>query len=112
MRARQARGRRHVTGRMNGLEADYEKLFLGQKPHGYEQIKLRLADGCFFTPDFWVLADDDVLELHECKGHWEEDARVKIKCAAEQYPHFRFKAFRRVKGQWVRESFGPEDAAA
>ena len=31
------------------------------------------------------------MELHEVKGHWQDDARVKIKVAAEQYP-FRFVA--------------------
>lgn len=116
MRRRLARGRRHVTGRMNALEADYERTFLMGKPHGFEQLKFRLADGTYLTPDFWVLGDDDVLEIHEVKGHWEEDARVKIKVAAEQFPWCRWMAFRRLAkkdgGSWVRERFGPEDVAA
>jgi hypothetical protein len=110
-----AKGRRHVTGRMNGLEADFEATFLIGKPHGFEQLKFRLADGTYLTPDFWVLDDNDVLTIEEVKGHWEDDARVKIKVAAEMYPHFRWRAWRRqpkkLGGGWVRESFGPEDAA-
>ena len=44
-------------------------------------------------------------EIHEVKGHWTDDARVKIKVAAELYPYYRFSAVRRVKGEWVREVF-------
>lgn len=109
---RHAKGRRHVAGQMNKLEAEFEQLFLRAKPHGFEQIKLRLADKTFYTPDFWSLDDDDVLLFSEVKGFWEEDARVKIKVAAEQYPQFRFRAWQRVKGVWTRERFGPEDIAA
>jgi hypothetical protein len=95
---------------MNKLEADFEQWFLMGKPHGFEQIKLRLADKTYYTPDFWVLGDDDVLEFHETKGGpWMDDARVKIKVAAERYPQFRFRAWRYVKGVWHTEPFGPED---
>ena len=105
---------RRVVGRMNGTEAEYERLFLGKLTHGFEEITLRLGDDCRYTPDFWVIAEDGVLEFHECKGHWRDDARVKIRCAAEKYPMFRFRAFRKLPkgGGWQRETFGPEDAAA
>lgn len=110
VRRRFAKGRRHVQGRMNKLEADFEMLLRTKgQPHGFERIKLRLADKTWYTPDFDVLGDDDVLELHEVKGYWEDDARVKIKTAAEQFPQFRFRAWRFVKGTWRRENFGPED---
>lgn len=109
---RRARGR-HIRGRMNGTEAEYARLFLGQRVHGFEEITLRLGDDLRYTPDFWVLGDGDVLEFHEVKGFWRDDARVKIRAAAERYPHFRFLAFRKLPkgGGWQRESFGPEDAA-
>jgi hypothetical protein len=112
--SKMAKGRRHVTGRMNGTEAEYARLFLGNRVWGFEAITLRLADDCRYTPDFWVLGDDDVLEFHETKGHWREDARVKIRSAAEQFPWFRFRAFRKLPkgGGWQRESFGPADVAA
>jgi hypothetical protein len=64
---RQAKGRRHVTGRMNGTEAEYARLFLGDRVWGFEAITLRLGDDCRYTPDFWVLGDDDVLEFHESR---------------------------------------------
>jgi hypothetical protein len=58
-----------------------------------------------------VIADDDVVEFHEVKGHWQEDARVKIKVAAEKFPMFRFHAWSKTKGVWMRERFGLDDAA-
>lgn len=76
--------------------------------HRFEGLKLRLADATFYTPDFAVLAADGVLECHEVKGFWHDDARVKIKVAAGLYP-FRFLAVtaRAAKdgGGWAREDF-------
>ena len=51
-----------------------------------------------------VLRPDGAFEIHEVKGHWEDDARVKIKVAAELYP-FKFIAARKVKGAWLFEEF-------
>ena len=59
-------------------------------------------------PDFAVLPADGVLEIHEVKGFWQDDARVKIKVAASLYP-FRFVAMKaRAKkhgGGWEAEAF-------
>lgn len=57
----------------------------------FEAVKLRLADKTFYTPDFFVMNKAGELECHEVKGFWEDDARVKIKCAAEKFP-FKFVA--------------------
>jgi len=74
----------------------------------FEGIKLRLADNTFYTPDFAVLNRDSVMELHEVKGHWLDDARAKIKIAADIYP-FRFLAIKkqtkRAGGGWDVEYF-------
>lgn len=96
---------------MNGYEAEYAKLFLGKREHRFEAVTLRLGDDCRYTPDFMVIAEDDVVEFHEVKGHWRDDAKVKIRVASERYPMFRFKAFRRVKGAWLPEAYGQADAA-
>lgn len=76
--------------------------------YGFEAIKLRLADNTFYTPDFAVMAADGVIELHEVKGFWTDDARVKIKVAAALFP-FRFKAFKarskKAGGGWEVEAF-------
>jgi hypothetical protein len=83
------------TGTMNKTEARYD-AHLWQRFHAgeilwhkFEAIKLRLADNTFYTCDFAVLAADCTLEMHEVKGFWQDDARVKIKVAASLYP-FRF----------------------
>lgn len=55
----------------------------------FEALKLRLADRCFYDTDFMVIGQDGVVEVHEVKGFMEDDARVKLSVAAEQFP-FRF----------------------
>jgi hypothetical protein len=112
-RARYALGRLPV-GAMNKTEAAYDAhLWLLRHAqeiqwHKFEAVKLRLADNTFYTPDFAVLASDGVMEMHEVKGFWEDDARVKIKVAAATYP-FRFIALtaraKKHGGGWEREEF-------
>ena len=105
---------RMKTGAMNKTEAAYERDLRDAQALGdikwylFEGVKLRLADNCFYTPDFIVLASDDVLECHEVKGFWTDDARVKIKVAAQRFP-FRFKAVqaeaKKRGGGWKVETF-------
>jgi hypothetical protein len=102
------------TGQMNKTEAAYDAHLLALHAAGevlwykFEALKLRLADNTFYTCDFAVLAKDSVLELHEVKGFWQDDARVKIKVAASLYP-FRFVAVKaeakKRGGGWIREEF-------
>lgn len=54
--------------------------------YAFEAMKFKLADKTFYTPDFIVMTHEGYLEAHEVKGFWEDDARVKIKCAAEKFP--------------------------
>ena len=97
-------------GKMNKTEAAYDAhLQLLRHAgeilwHKFEGIKLRLADNTFYTADFAVMAKDGVMEIHEIKGFWEDDARVKIKVAASLYP-FRFIALKKKKDGWEREEF-------
>lgn len=101
-------------GTMNKTEAAYAAHLDEQKAAGlilwwkFEALKLRLADNTFYTPDFAVLARSGVMEVHEVKGRWEDDARVKIKVAAELYP-FRFIAVyarpKKAGGGWDAEVF-------
>lgn len=98
-------------GAQNKTEAAYEDRVL--KPallagdiawYRFEGVKLRLADKTFYTPDFAVMRRNGEIEIHEVKGFWTDDARVKIKVAAAQYP-FQFIAVQRVKGEWKEERF-------
>ena len=70
----------------------------------FEGIKLRLAANTFYTPDYAVMRRNGEFEIHEVKGFWTDDARVKIKVAAAQFP-FQFVAVQRVKGEWKEERF-------
>ena len=103
------RARQHTPGRMNKTEEKYAKEMLETRilagevvAYWFDSHKLRLADNTWYTPDFMVQLASGEIEYHEIKGHWEDDARVKIKVAASLYP-FRFLAVRRVKGQWAFE---------
>ncbi len=104
-----ARGRKPKNG-MNKLEASYGAYLDVLKHSGdvlwwrFQPLKLRLADGAYFTPDFGVLMSNLAFELHETKGFWREAARVRIKIAAEQFP-FKFIAIKKVAGSWDREEF-------
>lgn len=105
------KGRSKSTG-PNKLEQEYghylelRRIAGDIKQYMFERVKLKLADNTFYTVDYFVVAKDDVLEAHEVKGYWEDDARVKIKVAAEQFP-FRFVAITRgsTKGSWEIEEF-------
>lgn len=87
------------VGAMNKTEAAYS-AHLGLLQNvgeilwfRFEGIKLRLASNTFLTVDFAVMAADGVMEMHEVKGAlamFADDAKVKVKVAAEAYP-FRFK---------------------
>jgi hypothetical protein len=101
------------TGDMNKSEAAYDAHLWAQRGgailwHKFEGIKLRLADNTFLTVDFVVLPRSGVLEMHEVKGYWMDDARVKIKVAASIYP-FRFIAVtarsKKNGGGWDVEEF-------
>lgn len=102
---------RQPPGTMNKLEKAYSEYLFFRKKAGdildykFEAIKLKLAPSTFYTPDFMVFTNDGFIEMHEAKGFWEDDARVKIKVAAEMFP-FRFVAITRSKDGWKEEDFG------
>lgn len=106
-----ARARALPKGAMNKTEAAYAQHLELQKKAGelrdwgFERYKLKLANNTYYTPDFYVLEEDWTISFHEVKGFWRDDARVKIKVAAEQYPWHRFVAVKRVKGGWGFEEF-------
>jgi len=105
---------RMKTGQMNRTEAAYAEYLEALKAAGevlwvkFEGLKLRLADSTFYTPDFAVMRANGQIECHEVKGFWQDDARVKIKIAADMYP-FRFLAVKakpkKDGGGWAVEEF-------
>ena len=104
--------------RMNKLEAKYAAYLEGLRRAGkivfwkFEAVKFRLADRTWYTPDFYIMRPDGSIEIHEAKGFWEDDARVKIKAVAEQFPEFWFMAVQWKGGEWQVERFRAMGAAS
>jgi len=108
---------------MNKLEAAYALILEARKRNGeiadyaYESVTLKLATGVRYTPDFVVWREEtlygtwariaDVVELHEVKGFMRDDARIKLRVAAKQFPYFTFRLCRRLKGSWTIEEVTP-----
>lgn len=86
---------RMKAGERNNLEKAYELHLEALRQAGeiqwykFEGMKFRLADNCFYTPDFCVLLANGEMEMHETKSIWRDGAKEKIRIAAELYP-FRF----------------------
>lgn len=110
----QAKGRL-PSGTMNKTEEAYSRHLEALKAAGeilwfrFEAIKLRLAPNTFITLDFAVMRTDAVLELHDVKGAkaiMQDDAKVKIKVAADAYPLVFKMAFPKRGGGWLIEEIG------
>lgn len=106
---------RHESGTMNKLEAKYAAHLELRKTTGeirewrFEPMKLRLAPKTYFDVDFLVMLADFDIEFHEVKGHWEDDARVKIKVAAAMFRWWTFWGVQWDKDakDWKFEEFKP-----
>ena len=100
-----ARGRTVTINGMNSLEKKYadhlRTLQLANDIHSFafERHNLKLADKTYYKPDFEVMFLDGTIEFHEVKGFMMDDANVKIKVAAAQFPQY---VFRLV--QWDRKT--------
>ena len=92
-------------GEMNKTEAAYARLLETKLGLGdirwfkFEPINIRIGAKCFYSVDFMVMTFDGLLEAHEVKGFWTDDALVKFKAAAASMP-FKFKAVRMSKGSF------------
>ena len=86
-----------------------EKQFLGflmTKSYawlGVQCITLKLADDCRYTPDFISLDNDGAMTMWEVKGFMRDDALVKLKVAARNFPMFRFKLVHKENHGWCVE---------
>lgn len=114
-RAKGAEGGKR-RGAMNQLETRFAREVLATLKvageigeYRFEAVKLRLAEGAWYTPDFVVKHHDGHLEFVEVKGFWREAARVRIKVAAEQYAWLgRFVVAQRKDGRWQFEQIGKD----
>ena len=86
------------------LKAEWE----GEEKEPYEirtqEITLKIANGCRYTPDFVVIkpwAENLGIEAYEVKGFMRDDAAVKLKVAASLYHWIAFHLVTRKKGAWT-----------
>lgn len=57
----------------------------------FHAFRLKIAPNTFSRPDFWVVAADGTIEIHEYKGPFvREDSRLKTKAAAVIWPELQF----------------------
>lgn len=89
------RWEREYAQRLRELQMAGEVLWFA-----YEKVKLKLADGTHYTPDFLVVTKAMRIEFREVKGFLRDDAAVKFKVAAELFPHFRFVMVTKDGGAW------------
>jgi hypothetical protein len=72
-----------------------------------QAVTLKLGDDCRYTPDFFTVDRNGEGVFHEVKGFWRDDARVKIKVAAREFP-VKFIAVQKAKGGgWTVEEINP-----
>ena len=109
-----AKGRIKRPGVMNRLETRYSEFLEERRLRGeivrwdYEPIKLRLAKGTYYSPDFRVqVAETGEIEFHEVKGCWQKypAGRVKFKVAAETHSLYRFVGVEWRNKNWKFEFF-------
>lgn len=83
-----------TVDKLNKTEARYLQWLKRTQPHcriGIQDITLRLANGVRYTADFstWD-SQESKLTLHEVKGFMRDDAWVKLKVAAHEFPMYDF----------------------
>lgn len=111
-----SKGRIAKRGEMNKTEAKYaaeleERKLAGEiVAYWFEPFSLRLSSPeggqpARYTPDFLVLMPDGLTVVEDVKGSGLDDkaAIVRIKCAAEQYPLWKFRI---VKAKRVKDGGG------
>lgn len=110
-------GKRHTPGQMNKTEEAYAEQLEIRKFSGevirweFESMTFKIAKDCRYTPDFAVWLADGSMELVDCKGGgpMDDKSRVKVRCAAEKFPMFKFviekKLANKDGGGWKREEF-------
>jgi hypothetical protein len=93
---------------------EIERLKLWQsvgqiREYDYEAVTLKIANGCRYTPDYWVIANDGRTLFYEIKARkmiWD-DAIVKLKVAARRYDAYEFWLCAWDKNGWTVERVLP-----
>jgi hypothetical protein len=109
----QPRLRQDRTG-LNKTEAAFFAYLKNKQPllhHTAQEITLKIANGCRYTPDFvsWRVLPNGLVHIsaYEVKGFMRDDAAVKIKVAARTFPFITFHLVTRRNGAWKIETILP-----
>lgn len=65
---------------------------------GFEPFRIRLADGCWYRPDFVSVDMAGKTSIWEVKGFMREAARIRLRVASEKLP-YDFYLVRKHKGE-------------
>lgn len=96
-----------LDGLSNQLERDFYswlKLTHGERI-GVQNVKLKLATGCWYIPDFWAVSSNGDFVFYETKGFMRDDAAVKLKVAAALHVWAKFVLVKRDRTQVSGWSF-------
>jgi hypothetical protein len=83
---------RDLFAGMNKTEAAYAQYLEADKRNGvisewfYEALTFKLGQDCRYTPDFMVIDASGIVSFVETKGFMRDDALVKLKTFAKQFP--------------------------
>lgn len=97
---------------MNKLEKGFALTLEARKRAGeiaqweFERITLKLAFDTRYTPDFFAVRSDGLIEFYETKGFMRDDARAKLNVAARLFP-FQFYLVRGSGGSFTVEAVKP-----
>jgi hypothetical protein len=96
-------GRQNSKRGMNQTEREYSLILQAAYPDQiirFEEIKLRISDGCWYTPDFFLFVDG-CPTFFEVKGaHVWDDSRVKFKAARELHKWANLELHQKKAGIW------------
>lgn len=94
--------------KLNKTERAYLNHLRALRPEwiGIQCITLKLADDTRYTPDFFMI-NNGVLDALEVKGFFRDDAKVKIKVAARQFPWVKFWLIFKTKNGWDTRHIRP-----
>jgi hypothetical protein len=95
--------------KLNKLERAYHNYLLAlHLPYlGVQNITLKLADDCRFTPDFNYIDPNGRMVFVDVKGFQREDALLKIKFAARQFRWAMFVIVKKNGTGWDTEDVNP-----
>jgi hypothetical protein len=107
-RKRHQRGTKKGPNKTEQAYAEYLAMLVALRQirgYEYEPEVLDLGERCTYKPDYKVELLDGSFEQVDVKGFAEEDAIIKIKWAAKQYPHYLFVIVKKKGSGWSRREF-------